>query len=479
MPTDELLQSLLAQHESEYIEFKGSNFDPDNIGQLISALANGAVLQKKDEAYLVYGISDDRKIVGTTFDPGKLKKNNQPFKNWLSSNLEHAGSIDYCDIEIDSKKVVILVIPRATAYPVTFKGAEYIRIGEAKKKLSEHPEIARKLWEEILRVSFEDGHASDLLDETDVFDLIDIRPYFKLRDEPVPDNSDESISHLISDNILVPKLGKYYITNLGALLFAKKFEDFDSMFNRGVRLIRYKGNDKSVVDYSIDGNRGYAIGINELLRIVMLLLPQEEYLDESSRRITRAVYPRSAVRELIINMLLHQDFSVSGYAPRIEIYADRIEFTNPGAPVIEVARFLDLNLSRNPKLARVMRFMKLTEERGMGIDTVEIACESKYLPSPAFMASEGFTRVTIFDHKTLRQFNSTERVNLVYMHCCLQHVKHMPMTNESLRSRFATDRLSSIVASRWINEALERKLVRPFDPDSASRRHASYVPFWA
>ena len=115
----------------------------------------------------------------------------------------------------------------------------------------------------------------------------------------------------------------------------------------------------------------------------------------------------------------------------------------------------------------------------MGIEKVESECEANYLPSPSIKHSDGITSVTVFDHKTLRQFNSNDRINLVYMHCCFQYVNHSPMTNESLRSRFAEGVLSSTVASRWINEALEFGIIRPFDPNSKSKRHASYVPKWA
>ena len=74
-----------------------------------------------------------------------------------------------------------------------------------------------------------------------------------------------------------------------------------------------------------------------------------------------------------------------------------------------VLKFLDSNRSRNPKLAKLMRAMKLREERGQGIDTVESERELEYLPSPAITVGDDFTRVTIFDHKTLRQFSSQER----------------------------------------------------------------------
>ena len=66
---DELLEYLLQQRESEFIEFKANNFNPSNVGELISALANGAVLEKVNDAYLVFGISNEMEIVGTAFDP--------------------------------------------------------------------------------------------------------------------------------------------------------------------------------------------------------------------------------------------------------------------------------------------------------------------------------------------------------------------------------------------------------------------------
>lgn len=475
---DKVLDYLLNQGESEFIEFKSNNYDAINVGQLISALANGAVLKKTNEAYLVIGVNNDLEVVGTTFDPESHKEKSQPIQNYLATNLSHANVLKYLITERDNKKVVIIVIPRAKVYPVKFKGVEYIRVGSSKKKLSEHPELARKLWEEILRTSFEEGYATDLLERDELFELLDFAPYFTLRGVPVPNNINTILKYMIESGVVIKKLGRYTVTNLGALLFARDMSKFESLINKGIRLIKYKGANKMVVERSVEGGKGYAVGVNNLLEYTMLLLPSEEYIDGSTRKI-RAVFPREAIRELIANMVIHQDLSFNGYSPRIEIYSDRIEFTNAGSPVIGVDRFLDSNMSRNPKLARLMHFMKLAEERGMGIDKVESECEANYLPSPSIKHSDGITSVTVFDHKTLRQFNSNDRINLVYMHCCFQYVNHSPMTNESLRSRFAEGVLSSTVASRWINEALEFGIIRPFDPNSKSKRHASYVPKWA
>ncbi len=53
------------------------------------------------------------------------------------------------------------------------------------------------------------------------------------------------------------------------------------------------------------------------------------------------------------------------------------------------------------------------------------------------------------------------------------------MTNSSLRERFKIERKDHPVASRIIKETIEADLIRPADPASRSRKHASYVPFWA
>jgi predicted HTH transcriptional regulator len=83
------------------------------------------------------------------------------------------------------------------------------------------------------------------------------------------------------------------------------------------------------------------------------------------------VYPPIAVRELVANALIHQDFSITGTGPMVEIFPDRIEITNPGVPLIDVQRLLDAPpQSRNDAFATTRRRLGICEERGSGIDKV-------------------------------------------------------------------------------------------------------------
>lgn len=482
LPPDELLDYLTTNVEQEFVEFKHNYEDPHMIADLISALSNGAVLIGRHEAFLIYGVKDQtHEIVGTAFAPNQKKVGGVPFRVWLATKLKHNGELRFVEFDRGDKRIVIIIIPRAQLTPVRSNNIAWIRVGESKKKLADHPEIERRLWELLVQVAFEDGNASNLLDADAVFELLDFSTYYSRQELAIP-SADTMLETMLNKGVIVKKFGKYFITNMGAILFGKELHDsrFSSdLANKAPRMVQYKGANKTAVTKSYDGHRGYAVGIERMIDSVMSILPAEEYLAPDGGRRMRTFITRDAIRELTVNMLIHQDFGMSGYAPRVEIYSDRVEFSNSGEPLISRERFIDYNRSRNPKLASLARELKMCEERGMGIDIVETVCEQLHLPSIDVRANDDFTKVTVFTHKTLRQYSSADRVNVVYMHSCLQSINHEVLTNQSLRQRFPGDSMSTIVASRWINEALDAGVLKPVDPSSKSRKFARYEPFWA
>ena len=75
------------------------------------------------------------------------------------------------------------------------------------------------------------------------------------------------------------------------------------------------------------------------------------------------MFPELAIRELVANALIHQDFTERGAGPMIEIFDDRVEVINPGKPIMSTMRFVDHNpQSRNEKLAHFMRRLNICEE---------------------------------------------------------------------------------------------------------------------
>ncbi|MBT8763079.1 transcriptional regulator, partial [Desulfohalobiaceae bacterium Ax17] len=148
----------------------------------------------------------------------------------------------------------------------------------------------------------------------------------------------------------------------------------------------------------------------------------------------------------------------------IEIFDNRIEITNPGKPLVDTFRFIDTPpKSRNETLASLMRRFGICEERGSGIDKVVAEIELYQLPAPLFEVSGDFTRVVLFAHKSVSDMSREDRVRACYLHACLRYVMRDYLTNASLRQRFGIPEHNKAAVSRYIKEAVEDGMLKPFD----------------
>jgi predicted HTH transcriptional regulator len=406
---------LLLPHETEWLEFKENNCKPDEIGEYISALSNAASLHKKPFGYLIFGVEDSGlKITGTEFKPKREKIGNQELENWPSTQLNPRIDFRIFEFIYNKNEIVIFSIDSATNTPVNFKGEAYIRVGTYKKKLKEHPEKERKIWTKINNYTFEKGIAERGLNEDEIFNYLDYPSYFPLTEQPLPKNSNLILEKFIEEKLITPD-GQYYnITNLGVILFAKNVELFDNLSRKAVRVIQYHGNNKTRTIKEQVGKRGYANGFLGLIDYVSSVLPANEEIGKAFRK-ESSLYPKIAIRELIANCIIRQDFSISGTSPMIEIFENRIEISNPGKPLIPTLRFIDHSPeSRNEMLAKFMRRIKICEERGSGIDKVVEICELYQLPAPDFIDGDNFTRVILFAPKKLRQMDKKDKMRACY-----------------------------------------------------------------
>lgn len=479
-PTMLLTRLLALPRETEWVEWKENDYRPDDIGEYLSALANSAALHGKDAGYIVWGIHDpDKVVVGTTFQPREMKIGNQELENWLALLVTPPTSFRINELMYNGKPVVIIEVAPATSIPVRFKDTEYIRVGTYKKKLKDHADRERDLWNLFAHTTFEGGIARGHLTADEVLVLLDYPAYFDVTKQPLPENRSGIFERLaIEKLIVVHPAGTYDITNLGAILFAKELSAFDRLARKALRVVIYKGNNRVETIREQTGVKGYAVGYEGAISFINSQLPQNEQVGPALRREVR-MYPEAAVRELIANAIIHQDFGMTGTGPMVEIFSDRIEITNPGQPLVDTMRFIDSPpRSRNESLAAFMRRINVCEERGSGIDKVIFQVELFQLPPPDFAVVGDHTRSVLFAYKKLAQMDKQERIRACYQHACLCFVSNQNMTNASLRKRFAISDENYPVASRIIADAVEAGLIRPFDPDSRSRKHARYVPFW-
>lgn len=479
------LQSLVRElialpAETEWLELKHNNSDAQQIGEYLSALSNSAALCGKAFAYLLWGIDNDsHAVLGTSFDPQTSKVGNEEMESWLLRQLSPKIDFHFHTVEMDTGRVVLLEIGRAFRHPVQFAGQEYIRIGSYKKKLKDFPEKERTLWRIFDATPFEDMPALEKATVEEVLRLLDYPAYFDLLGHPLPENRDGILDALAADELIEPvDGGRWNIRNLGAILFAKRLADFSTLKRKAVRVIAYKGTGRVETIREQEGARGYAAGFEGMIGFINGLLPSNEVIGQALRK-TVPIYPELALRELVANALIHQDFFVTGSGPMVEIFSDRMEITNPGTPLVDTSRFLDSPpRSRNEALASLMRRVGICEERGSGIDKVVSQTELYQLPAPSFETPGDFTRSTLFTPRILSKMDQSDRVRAVYLHACLRYVQRDFMTNASLRDRFAIEPKNSAIASRLIKEALIAKVIRPHNED-ASRKFMKYVPVWA
>lgn len=474
---DELLSG---DSEKGCVEFKHNNDTPEMIGKLCSALSNIARIEEKDFAYVVWGIEDKtQNIVGTNFDPDAKTKGNQVFIMWLSQMLTPRITFTFRKVNHPQGNLILLEIPATHTTPVEFDRTAYIRIGSATPRLSDYPEHYQKLISTLRSYNWEKAVAKSFVTADEVVKLIDYPSYFKLTKQNLPANKEGILEHLSADSIIKKDVGGHWnITNLGAILFAENLDDFDTSLSRkGIRFVSYDGDNRAAtVKQRIDGKRGYANAFSGVVSYINNLLPVNERIG-STQREPQLLFPEIAIRETIANALIHQDMTISGTGPLVELFSTRLEITNPGKSLVKTDRMIDLPpRSRNEALASLMRRMGMCEEQGTGLDKVIHSIEINQLPPPKFQEMESAMRVVLFAPRSFADMTVAERTRACYQHSIMKYLDGKKMKNSTLCERLGIDKKNAAQASVVIKKALDNKFIKAADPEHP---RGGYEPIWA
>ena len=478
MTKKELLDELVkSPKESEWLDFKLNYHSAEEIGEQISALSNAACIQNQVNGYLVFGVEDTtHKIVGTTFRAKAHKKGKEDLEHWLATRLN--PRIDFTVHEFDyeeNKHISLFVIPATQNRPVTFLHQAYIRVGSITRKLSDFEEKERKIWH-TGDYQLENDIAKSGLSTSDIVRLLSTETYFELLEIPYPSNQEGVINKFLSEQLIVKQIKDYAITKLGAILFAKNLNDFDSLSRKSVRVITYKGKGKIETVREQIFTKGYCVGFDDMLEWINGQLPANEVIGKA-RRIDQRAYPEVSIRELVANMIIHQDFEKKGF-PMVEIFSDRVAISNPGKPLIVPERFIDEYVSRNEKMADLMRRAHFCEEKGSGVDKVIANNEAYHLPPINILVDDLRTTVTIYSYQKFPEMSRKDKISACYQHCCLQYMLNEKMTNQTLRERFEVEEKNYPSVSAVIKNTIGAGLIKDEDPENKAKRYATYLPFW-
>ena len=479
-----IIDNLLSEPESQCVEFKENNSDPEMIGRTISAISNTLTLKSIQRGYIIWGISDKidqtgrHTITGTTFNPNKKKVGNQELMIWLQRMVQPCPSLDIRRLDFHGCNLLAMIIPRSANEVTTFKNEVYIRAGSSVTKLRPNDTAMRSLWTKVLSEDFEVQHAKTNLSIDEVYSLIDLARYHEMRRlNGVSSDVSTVFETAIRNNLITDNGDKTYdITNLGALMLAKSMEQFIDLKKYVPRVIVYSGKSKLDTRDSNIGNKGYAIGFDGLINFVLSKVKSGEVIDNMAR-INKYSYPESTIRELIANMLIHQDFSVAGIQPTIEIYSDRIEFTNAGSPIVDKNKFVNSTNSRNRKLADELSFMGICERRGLGWDKVVSEANINTMPTPSIEVINSTTKISLYKERGLNNMTEEQIIWTIYTTACLLHERGECLTNTDVRRCFGIDDKNSAMASRILSKACSSGVIKVFDTQS-SLKNRRYVPQW-
>jgi ATP-dependent DNA helicase RecG len=457
--------------ETERLEFKEAKtqYEKEKLLKYCVALAN------EGGGYFVLGITDKtpRRVVGSQAFPSLTSINE--IKSLIFQKL--GFRVDVTELQHPDGRVLVFEVPsRPVGQPLEFDGAYLMRVGEGLVPMT--PDVLKRIFAEDQPDWFSQIAQSNA-SPSDVIALLDTQSYFELLKIPYPTKRDAVLKRLQSQKLIHQTSQGWNITNLAAILLAKRLDAFSSTLARKApRVVIYEGTSKLKTRDEKNGGKGYAVGFEGLVDFVYSAAPQNRFIEEAIRQEVK-MFPRQALRELIANALIHQNFLATGTSVMIEMYTDRVEISNPGSPPIEVARFIDENQSINESLAEIMRRFGICEEKGSGIDKVVEAAEVFQLPAPYFRVDSVRTTAILFSHQNFSDMRKTDRIRACYQHCCLLHVSSRRMSNQTLRDRFRLSESSAATVSLIIKATKEAGLIKMDESESTSTRYASYLPFWA
>ena len=201
--TTEYLQSLVRElskmnSETEWVEFKCNNKDPERIAKYISGLSNSATLWEKPKGYLVWGIDNDtHEIVGTDFDYRNMKKGNEELEAWLSRMMNPRINFKFYEVSMDDNfKVILAEIPCAENEPTKYQSNAYIRVGTNLKPLMEYQEKEAELWRMFDNTLYELRIASSNKTEDETVMLLNYSEYYDKLELPIPRSRDKVLEDL-------------------------------------------------------------------------------------------------------------------------------------------------------------------------------------------------------------------------------------------------------------------------------------------
>ena len=379
-----VIEKLLKERESETLEFKAGRCPLDMLGKTVCGMLN------QQGGLLLWGVDDDGKASGVNQAASRATELNE----FLMRSLNPRPLLSVTVHPIRDKEIIAIEVPIGSEKPYSLSRAIWVRLGSSimrashdqSSRLVERSAAALDRWERepLPGFSMEDCDAKELKQAQ-----AEIAKAGRFGIE-VPEANEELLTKLY-----LYRNGQF--SNAAVVLFARAPRAWAP--NLAVRITTHTADGEATSDLMLEGPAVRML--REAVAAIQQRTGQSVAFPKGQlERVERPAYPLYALREGLVNAMVHRDYESSGVGVHVRIFPEHLVITNPGA-LPEGWKGSDLGRKHesrpaNPDIARIFYLRELMDQLGLGAQRIIAECKSLGAKAPAWKAEKGSVTLSLF-----------------------------------------------------------------------------------
>lgn len=386
---------IFSTSESEVVEFKTAQnqYDRNKLGQYFSALSNEANLKGQSSAWIIFGLSDAKEIIGTNISESQLNEYKLEMANHTSPRLSFA---EIYKEEYEHKRILIMQIPSAPqGIPVAWKGHYYGRNGESLGALNIE-ELERIRRQGVLEDWSCKTAEAATIDDLSKKAISQARLLFGIKNQSLKSEIELWDDEKFLNKIKLTIRGR--ITNAAIILLGKPEAEY--LLSPAIAKITWVLRDKDNIEKDYEHfSCPFLLNIENVYRKIRNL--KYRYMQEGTLFPEEVdQYDPYIIREALNNCIAHQDYTRGGKINIVEKEDGTLTFLNMGKFIpgsIEEVIMSDAPESqyRNAFLANAMVNLNMIDTIGSGIKRMYMIQRKKFFPLPEYTISKDAVKVVI------------------------------------------------------------------------------------
>lgn len=457
--------------ESNYIELKAAAKGCPKIFDTLSSFSN-----QENGGKIIFGIDENNNYdICGVYDAADLQK------KIMEQSLQMEPVVrPLCTVAtINGKTVVCAEIQGIDNFskPCFYKGVgrlkgSYIRVADGDRLMTEYEiysyEAFKKKIEDELRIA-DRANIEDIMTNNLEKYLLELR------------SKKSNFTNLSNEKICY--LQGFINESKPTLAGVMMFSDYPQAFfpQLCITAVSIPGTEMSEIgsvgERFIDNERidgTFTQMLNDALIFVRKNIKSKTIIDENTgKRVDKPDYPIVAIRELIINALVHRDYSIhTDYTPiTIKIFSDRFEIENPGGlygrMTIDQLGKVSAD-TRNPFIANALEILGETENRYSGIPTIINAMKEYGLPEPKFESERGIFRATLYNQRNPEVMLNSDEEEII-------NFCKIPKSRAEIEKLFNGRFSIAYVMSKYIHPMVKKGILKLTIPNAPKSKNQKYV----